>query len=122
MASLYERLGGQPAVEALAEILYDRIYSDESLKPFFEGTDRKKMEQKQVDFLADIFGGPPLCTKIDLRKAHGPPVREKGLNEEHFNLIATMVQSIMVDMHVSSEDVAEAMAAIAAFKDDVLAG
>ncbi len=120
MASLYERLGGRVAIEALAEILYDQIYAEESLKPFFVGIDRTVMENKQVDFLSDIFGGPELETEIDMRAVHAPLVKEKGLNEEHFNLLATIVQTILQEMHVNEEDVSEAMIAIASFKDDIL--
>ena len=35
MATLYERLGGELAITALAEILYQRLYQDDDLKGFF---------------------------------------------------------------------------------------
>lgn len=119
MASLYERLGGEPVITALAEILYDRIYSDNSLTEFFVNVDRGRMERKQVRFLSDIFGGPKLEQSINLRAIHKPLV-EKGLNEQMFNTVASHVQNILVDMKVPPRDIDEAMTAVAAFKADIL--
>ena len=36
-SSLYERLGGKPAVEAAVGVFYERIMSDKGLIPFFKG-------------------------------------------------------------------------------------
>jgi len=120
MASLYVRLGEKAAISALAEILYDRIYAEDSLKVFFEGVDRTAMEKKQVEFLSDIFGGPKIAADIDMRAVHRPLVEEKGLNEGLFDYIAGLVKEILQDMSVAPKDIAEALVAIAAFKDDIL--
>ena len=47
-ASLYERLGGKPAVEAAVGVFYERIMSDKGLIPFFKGVDMVKQKQHQV--------------------------------------------------------------------------
>lgn len=117
--SLFERLGGEPVITALAEVLYDRIYNDQRLNSFFTDVDRAKMERKQVRFLSDIFGGPKLEQGLDLRKIHKPLV-EKGLNEEMFNAVAVHVQEIMQQMKVPQADIEEALGAVAAFKPDIL--
>lgn len=120
MASLYDRLGGRPAIEALADVLYDRIFAEKELQRFFEGIERTALEEKQITFLSHIFGGPQMDHEIDMRAVHRPLIEEKGMNEDHFNMIAGMVQSVLEEMHVDPLDVEEAMGDIAAFKDDIL--
>lgn len=46
--TLYERLGGEAAVESAVEIFYNRIIADSELAPFFQGVDMKKQRRKQV--------------------------------------------------------------------------
>ena len=38
--SLYERLGGQPAIHAVVEGMYVKIFSDPELADFFRKTDK----------------------------------------------------------------------------------
>ncbi|SCA55962.1 putative Group 1 truncated hemoglobin GlbN [Candidatus Terasakiella magnetica] len=119
MASLYIRLGGEPAMEALAEFLYERIALDEDLNRFFKNMDFAAQQQKQVDFLSDIFGGPKLDHELDLRAVHRPLVA-RGMNESHFNKVAEHVIDILREMHTEESDITAAIEKIATFKDDIL--
>ena len=56
--SLYERIGGAPAVEAAVDLFYDKIMADERVKYFFEQTDMKVQRNHQKNFLTLAFGGP----------------------------------------------------------------
>jgi hypothetical protein len=46
--TLYEKLGGEAAVEAAVSVFYGKIMADPLLVPFFEGVDMKKQARKQV--------------------------------------------------------------------------
>jgi truncated hemoglobin YjbI len=46
--TLYEKLGGAPAVEAAVAHFYKKVMADPLLVPFFEGVDMKKQAKKQV--------------------------------------------------------------------------
>ena len=83
-ASLFERIGGEAAVEAAVGLFYDKVLSDETLAPFFDGIDMDRQRGMQRDFMSMAFGGPSNYTGRDLRAAHAPLVA-KGLNESHFN-------------------------------------
>lgn len=119
MVSLYERLGGQMAIEALAEILYDEIYSDPSLSVFFVGKPKEMIVAKQVAFLSHVLGGPEMDKSIDLTKAHQSSVKQ-GMSEVHFNKVATIIVTSLEQMDVADEDIAELATALTSMKDAVL--
>lgn len=56
--SLYDRIGGRPALERAHKIFYDKLYAHPWLKGYFEGIDQTKIENQQSDFIAQITGGP----------------------------------------------------------------
>ena len=47
MTSLYERLAA-PAVNAAVDLFYTKVLADESLAPFFVGTDLKRLGHQRA--------------------------------------------------------------------------
>src|SRR5689334_12627795 len=87
--SLYERLGGQPAVQAVANNLVDRILSDTRVNKWFahaasspENTAAYKA--KLTDFICQSVGGPCKYTGRDMMTAH----RGRGVTNEAFGAVA----------------------------------
>ena len=117
--SLYERLGGQAAVSAAVELFYAKVLDDDLLRPFFDGVDMKRQKGKQRTFLAYAFGGPVKYTGQDMRAAHARLV-EDGLDEEHFQAVATHLTETLVELDVPAELIAEVLAIAASTHDDVL--
>ena len=58
MASLYERIGGEGAVDAAVELFYAKILADAALAPAFTNVDMNKQKDHQKKFLTFAFGGP----------------------------------------------------------------
>ena len=119
--SLFERIGGEAAVEAAVGLFYDKVLSDETLAPFFDGIDMDRQRGMQRDFMSMAFGGPSNYTGRDLRAAHAPLVA-KGLNESHFNNVAGHLQATLEELGVSAELLEEVMKTVASTKNDILAG
>ena len=44
---LFSRLGGEPAIHALVEGMYEKIFNDEDLSDFFRKTDRDHQKEMQ---------------------------------------------------------------------------
>ena len=61
-ASLFERLGGEEAVNATVERFYVNLLSNDSTKTFFATTDMNKLRNHQKKFLTFAFGGPSKYT------------------------------------------------------------
>ena len=119
MSTLFDKIGGEAAVNAAVDIFYRKVLSDDSISNFFETTDMAAQHAKQKSFLTMAFGGPNDYTGEDMRKAHAPLV-EKGLNENHFNAVAGHLQSTLEELKVPADLIGEVMAIAGSTKDDVL--
>lgn len=118
-ASLYERIGGAPAVNAAVDLFYRKVLADQRVSAFFEDADMDRQRAKQASFLTMVFGGPKTYTGKDLRAAHAPLVK-KGLNEAHFMAVAQLLQSTLEELGVANSIVKEVMGIAASTIDDVL--
>ncbi len=117
--SLYDRLGGEAAVEAAVDIFYRKVLGDPSISGFFDTTDMDAQRNKQKAFLSMAFGGPDEYTGKDLREAHAPLV-EKGLNDNHFDAVAGHLDATLRELGVADDLIGEVMAIAGGTRDDVL--
>ena len=117
--SLFEKIGGEGAVNAAVDIFYRKVLTDDSISQFFEEADMDDQIAKQKSFLTMAFGGPNEYSGTDMRKAHAPLV-EKGLNEAHFGAVAGHLQATLEELGVSEELIGEVMAIAGSTHDEVL--
>ncbi len=114
--SLYQRLGGQAAIDAAVDAFYVKVLADDRVKHFFEETNMARQHRKQKEFLSAAFGGPLPWTGKDMRKAH----EDLDLKEEHFGAIAENLVATLKDLGISQELIDEVVAVALTTKDDVL--
>jgi len=111
-APLFDRLGGVPAVRATITDFYDRIMADERLAYFFDGANMPNLKMHQLRFfklaLTEIpkdFDVPALILEKHLRL-----FQDKGLCEDHFDIVAghlvDSLQSLGVPQDLVDETVA----------------
>lgn len=117
--NLFERIGGEAAVDAAVDIFYRKVLSDDSISQFFDDVDMDTQRGKQKSFLIMAFGGPNNYTGQDMRAVHKPLV-DKGLNESHFNAVAGHLQSTLEELDVAEDLIGEVMAIAGSTHDDVL--
>src|SRR5690242_10081269 len=76
---LFERIGGQPTVDRLVDVLYDGIAGDDELRPLF-GRDLAEGKPRQKLFFAEWLGGPRRYSEIawtNLKLSHdGKPITQ----------------------------------------------
>ena len=117
--SLFERLGGEPAVDAAVDIFYRKVLADDRIKDFFEGVDMEKQAAKQKAFLTMAFGGPNNYTGEDLRKGHAHLIA-RGLNDSHFDAVMEDLAATLQELNVPEALIAEAAAIAESTRNDVL--
>ncbi len=117
--SLFERLGGEPAVDAAVDRFYRKVLGDPAISAYFDDSDMDAQRSKQKAFLTMAFGGPNSYTGKDLRAAHKPLV-ERGLDDSHFDAVAVHLQSTLQELGVAEGLIGEVMAIAGSTRDDVL--
>jgi len=120
VSSLYERLGGEPAVNAAVDIFYRRVLADDRIAKFFDGVDMDQQAAKQKAFLSMAFGGPNSYTGLDMRNAHKHLVA-KDLNDSHVDAVIENLDATLRQLGVDENDVQAVTALANSVRDDVLA-
>ena len=72
--SLYDRLGGQPAVTAVVDDFVGNVAADSRINGFFARTDIPRLKKNLVDQICAGTGGPCTYSGRDMKSAH------KGMN------------------------------------------
>lgn len=114
--SVYERIGGEPAVNAAVDIFYRKVLMDDRISSFFDDVDMDRQIAKQKAFLTMAFGGPNNYSGADMREAH----KHMNLTEEHFNAVVENLAGTLTELGVGDDDIGEIAAIAASVKDDVL--
>lgn len=99
--TLYEKLGGQEAVDAAVDIFYRKVLLDERVNSFFDDVDMDKQIPKQKAFLTMVFGGPNKYTGKDMRDGHKHLVT-RGLNDTHVDIIIEHLGSTLSELGVGN--------------------
>ncbi len=116
MSTLFERLGGEAAVNAAVDIFYNKVLADSRISHFFDNLDMVAQANKQKAFLTMAFGGPHNYSGRDMRAGHA----HLGLNETHFDAVVENLAATLTELGVSERDIAEVAKIALSVKDDVL--
>ncbi|HEY0226028.1 MAG TPA: group 1 truncated hemoglobin [Mycobacterium sp.] len=116
--SIYHRIGGHDALEAMVEDFYVRVLADAQLSGFFTGTNMNRLKGKQVEFFAAALGGPDPYTGAPMKQVH----QGRGITMYHFNLVAGHLSEALAAAGVPSSTVTEILAAIAVLAPDIASG
>lgn len=117
--SLYDRIGGDAAVNAAVDVFYRKVLKDKRISRFFEGVDMDKQAAKQKAFLTLALGGPNNYSGQDMRKGHAQLVKN-GLNDSHFDAVMENLAATLKELNVPPALIAEAAAIAESTRNDVL--
>lgn len=118
-STLYERLGGQAAVNTAVDIFYRKVLTDQRVNNFFAGVDMEQQILKQKGFLTMVFGGPNQYTGKGMREGHRHLVK-MGLNDSHVDIIIEHLGSTLTELGVADKDIQEVASIANSVRDDVL--
>lgn len=116
MSSLYEKLGGEAAVNAAVDSFYEKVLADNRINEFFEGLDMAAQVMKQKSFLTYVFGGPNNYSGKSMRDGHA----HLGLNDEHFDAVVENLAATLKELNVSDEYIQEVANIAESVRNDVL--
>jgi truncated hemoglobin YjbI len=117
---LYDRVGGDKAMEVAVGLFYRKVLEDELVGKFFEDVDMDRQRLKQKNFLSMAFGGPYQFSDMDLRKTHHRLVEKMGLTDIHFDRVIQLFKESLEELNISEKEVNGMLDVLNSARDDVL--
>ncbi|MDQ1472619.1 MAG: hemoglobin [Bryobacterales bacterium] len=119
--SLYDRLGGQPAVEAVANGLVDRILADNRVNKWFAHAaasteNANQYKAKLATFICAGVGGPCKYTGLDMVSAH----KGRAVTSEAFDAVAQDLVAQLDQLKVPAKEKHEVMEIIGSLKPSIV--
>lgn len=114
--TLYEQIGGKPAVEAAVDQFYVRVLADPTLSHFFTGVNLGRLKSHQFAFLSQALGGPKQYTGASMQEAHA----RLAIQQSHFTRVAEHLVATLRDLGVSEAIIAQVAAAVTPLSAEVV--
>ncbi|GAA4466541.1 group 1 truncated hemoglobin [Novipirellula rosea] len=112
---LFDRMGGADALSAIVQDMYERIFNDPQLAPFFKHVQADRLRKMQYEFLASAFQGPVNYTGAELTAIH----HNRGIHAAHFALFCTHFAEAARAHGAKEVDVDQALGQLATYKDKI---
>jgi hemoglobin len=111
--TLLKRLGGVTVLAAAIDEFYFRLLADDNLTIFFQNIDLSWLKNHQKNFLMSALSGSVDVESAvkHIRRAHSR-LFDKGLNEKHFDMVASHLVQTLKDMGVEQNLVNEVAAVV----------
>ncbi|HXT88081.1 MAG TPA: group 1 truncated hemoglobin [Trebonia sp.] len=114
--SIFESIGGEPALVAVVDDFYLRVLDDPQLAGFFAGANMPKLKGKQVEFFAAALGGPDIYEGGTMRQVHAG----RGISQGDFDKVAYHLVGALAGAGVPGETINQIVTAIAPLADDIV--
>ena len=114
--SLYDRLGGQPAVTAVVDDFVGNVAADNRINGFFARTDIPRLKKNLVDQICQGTGGPCTYTGRDMKTAH------KGMNitDAQFNALVEDLVKTLDKFKVPEKEKGELLGVLGPMKPQIV--
>jgi hemoglobin len=113
--SIYDSIGGAPAVRAAVEDFYARVLADPRLAPFFTGTDLYHLKAHQRAFIAAAIGGSQIYEGRDMAAAHAG----LAITDEDFDAVVAHLVDTLTGLGVPEETIGQIGGALAPLRGDI---
>lgn len=113
---LYDALGGEAGVAAIADSLIDRVSADPKLGRSFKDSNLDRIKKLLAEQICDLSGGPCRYSGDSMREVHaGHHISEA----EFFGMVADL-RAVLRRRHVSQGATNELLRLLAPMKRDVV--
>jgi len=116
MASLYDRLGGKPAITAVVDDFIRNVAADKRINVFFAHTDIPPFRQKLIDFFCAGTGGPCVYAGRDMKTAH----TGMGVRNRDFNALVADLGKTLKKFKVPAHEQTELVAVLGPMRKDIV--
>lgn len=114
--SLYERLGGQPAIQAVVDDFIGNVAADNRINGFFANTNIPRLNTMLVNQICQATGGPCKYEGRSMKAAHAG----MGVSDAHFNALVEDLVKSLNKFNVPEKEKNELLTALASMKGDIV--
>lgn len=104
--SLFEQLGGAPAIDAVVDTFYEKVLADDELKSFFTSTNMRNHKPKMKKFLEYAFGGGTEWKGRSMEAAHA----SLNIKNSDFDKVMGHLGATLIEFKVPGELITRAAA------------
>jgi len=120
-ASLYQRLGGLPAIQAVVDDFVTRILADERVNRWFahaaaDPENARAYKAKLADFICQGTGGPCKYTGAGMFAAH----KDRGVTEDAFNAVVSDLIATLEKFKVPEKEKGQLLGLLAPMKPAIV--
>jgi hemoglobin len=114
--SLFDRLGGKPAIDAVVEDFVGNVAADARINAFFANADIPHLKQELKDQICAATGGPCQYTGKDMKTAHA------GMNikDADFNALVEDLTKSLDKFKVGDKEKSDLLGALGGMKGDIV--
>jgi hemoglobin len=114
--SLYDRLGGKPAITAVVDDFVQRVAADRRINRFFANTDIPSFKAKLVDQICEASGGPCKYTGKDMKTTHAG----MGVTDADFNALVEDLVATLDKFKVPEKEKGELLGVLGPMRKDIV--
>jgi hemoglobin len=114
--TIYDSIGGSPAVRAAVDDFYTRVLADGQLAPFFTDVDLGRLKAHQRAFIAAAIGGPEIYSGRDMGAAHAG----LGIADADFDAVVEHLVDTLAGLGVPEETIGRIGEALAPLRSAIV--
>lgn len=114
--SLYDRLGGQPAIVAVVDDFVGNVAADARINARFANADIPRLKRLLVEQICAGTGGPCKYTGRDMKSSH----RGMNITDAQFNALVEDLVKTLDKFNVPKKEQGELLAILGPMKPDIV--
>ncbi len=125
--SLFDRLGGKGAIEAVVGEFLGNVTSDQRISGYFKTTDAAGLKAKLVDQICQATGGPCKYSGMDMKSAHAAANLKRASSGAHdkvgdaeFTALVEDLVKALDKFKVPAQEKNELISALGGMKNDIV--
>jgi hemoglobin len=114
--SLFDRLGGMPAISAVVDDFAGNVLADTRINKKFAKTDAPRLLANLKDFVCMATGGPCQYKGLDMKKSH----KRMDVTAGEFNALVEDLVKTLDKFNVGEQERKELLSALAGLRGDIV--
>ncbi|WP_052396930.1 group I truncated hemoglobin [Streptomyces sp. NRRL F-5123] len=114
--TVFDAIGGAPAVEAVVDLFYDKVLADPELAGWFEGRDMERLKRHQRLFVGQALGAREPYPGRTMERAH----QGLAITGAAFDLVVGHLAAALAEAGVDAPTIGTVAAALLPLKDAVV--